>query len=339
MIVKSYEVQKKTSNLLNLGFFLLYGENFGLKKDIKNLFKNEFSKKDKSIETLTFYEDEILSNNDNFYNFIYSGSLFSSSKIIIINDGTDRITKIINDIYDKYPQNILLIVLSGVLEKKSRLRNFFESNHKAICIPCYSDNEKDLQIIAQRELRKNDISLSIETINLLVEKSNADRANLKNEIDKIKAYSLNRKKIGIEEIKSLINFSGEYKSDTLVNECLCGNISQYKKIISEIYITTINQIFLMRILSIKIQRLLKIKEQDTKDNNIDNLINFSKPAIFWKEKPLVKKQVLIWNLKDLKKMIHEINNTELLCKKNPNLSKIIFINFLSKICRKANSYS
>ena len=126
MIVKSYEVKKKTSNLLNLGFFLLYGENFGLKNDIKDLFKNEFGKKNKNIEMVTFYEDEILNSNDNFYNFIYSGSLFSNNKIIIINDGTDKITKIINDIYDKYPQNILLIVLSGILEKKSKLRIFFE---------------------------------------------------------------------------------------------------------------------------------------------------------------------------------------------------------------------
>ena len=47
-------------------------------------------------------------------------------------------------------------------------------------------------------------------------------------------------------------------------------------------------------------------------NNLENLINSSKPAIFWKEKPLVRKQLSIWNLNDLKKMIGDINNTELL---------------------------
>ena len=140
-------------------------------------------------------------------------------------------------------------------------------------------------------------------------------------------------------MRSLINFSGDYKNDTLVNECLCGNISQYKKIISELYINTINQIFLLRILSNKIHRLLKIKEQKNKSNNIDNIINTSKPTIFWKEKPLVKKQLSIWSLNDLQKIISDINNTELLCKKNPQISKIIFFNFFSEICKKASNFS
>ena len=176
-------------------------------------------------------------------------------------------------------------------------------------------------------------------MNLLIEKSNSDRNNLRNEIEKIKSYSLNKKSLELDEMKSLINFSGDYKSDILINECLCGNVSQYKKIISELYSSTINQILLLRILSNKVHRLLKIKEQENKSNNIDNLINISKPPIFWKEKPLVKKQLSIWKLDDLKKMINGINDAELQCKKNPQISNAIFLNFFSEICLKANNYS
>ena len=176
-------------------------------------------------------------------------------------------------------------------------------------------------------------------MNLLIEKSNSDRGNLKNEIEKIKSYSLNKKNLELSEIKSLINFSGDYKSDIFINECLCGNILQYKKIISELYLNAVNQIFLLRILGNKVQRLLNIKEQENKSNNLDNLINISKPAIFWKEKAFVKKQLSIWSLGDLKKIIDEINNTELLCKKNPQISKFIFFNFFASICKKANNYS
>jgi DNA polymerase-3 subunit delta len=219
------------------------------------------------------------------------------------------------------------------------LRNFFETREKTICIPCYLDSEKDLEVIAQSEFKKNNISLSREALNLLIEKSNSDRANLKNEIEKIKSYAINKKKLELNEIKYLINFAGDYKSDILVNECLCGNISQYKKIISELYINTVNQILLLRILSNKVQRLLNIKEQTNKSNNLDNLINVSKPPIFWKERPLVKKQLSIWSLVDLKKIINGINDTELLCKKKPQISKVIFFNFFLKICVKANNFS
>ena len=251
----------------------------------------------------------------------------------------DKILNKINNIFDKQPENTSLIIFSDILEKKSKLRNFFEKEKSTVCIPCYLDNARDLELILQSELKEDNIKLSREAINLLIEKSNSDRNNLRNEIEKIKSYSLNKKIIEIDELKSLINFSGDYKSDILINECLCGNIKEYKKIISELYLNTVNQVLLFRIMSNKIQRLLKMKEENSESNNIDSIINSTKPAIFWKEKPLVKKQLTIWSLADLKNIIININNTELMCKKNPQISKSIIFNFFSDICKKASSFS
>jgi len=339
MIIKSYEIKKNISNLIKNNFFLLYGENLGLKKDIKNFITNEVKQKNKDTEILSLYESEIINDEDIFFNLIYSGSLFSQKKIITIYETTDKLIDIIKDTHSKYSKDIYLIFFSNILDKKSKLRNFFEKEKQLICIPSYLDNEKDLATIAQLELKKNNIILSRESINLLIEKSNADRNNLRNEIEKISAYSLNKKKIEIDEIKLLINFSGDYKSDIFVNECLCGNIAQYKKIISELYVNTINQILLLRILSNKIHRLLKIKEQNNDQENLENLLNSCKPPIFWKEKPIIKKQLSLWKLNDLKKIIQDINNTEILCKKNPNISNSIFLNLFLEICKKASSFS
>ena len=338
MILKSYELQKNPSNFLKYNLFLLYGENDGLKKDIKKSIEIK-KKQDTNIELLSLYENDIINSEENFYNSIYSGSLFSNKKIIIINNGTDKILKQIKDIVDKYPENVFLIIFSGVLEKKSKLRNFFETNIKTLCVPCYLDSDKDLEIILRTELRKSNIMLQREAINLLIDRSNGDRNNLKNEIEKVKSYAINKKNLEINEIKSLTNFSGEYKVDNLINECLCGNILQYKKILSELYINTLNQIFLLRILSNKIQRLLSMKELGNNYNNLDSLLNASKPPIFWKEKTMVKKQLTIWSLNDLKTTMHEISNIEFLCKKNPQISKIIFFDFFTKLCKKANNYS
>ncbi len=339
MIIKSYEIKRNLKKISENNFYLLYGENIGLKKDIRENIIKIIKQKEDNVEVLSLYENEIISNDENFFNFIYSGSLFGNKKIITVFDTTDKLIKKLNDIYEKYPENVFLIIFSTILEKKSKLRIFFESEKKAICIPCYLDNERDLESIAQLELKKSNIALSREAINLLIEKSNSDRDNLRNQIEKIKSYALNKKKIELDEIRYLINFSGEYKSDIFVNECLSGNNSQYKKIMSELYTNTISQIMLLRILSNKVQRLLKIKENEAKSNNLDSLINLAKPPIFWKEKPIVKKQLSIWKKDDLKKIISEINNTELMCKKNPQISKVIFFNFFLGICTKANNYS
>ena len=339
MISKSYEVQKNLSSLLKNNFFLLYGENFGIKKEIKESITKKISQEESNLETISFYENDLLENEDNFYSTAYSGSLFGSTKIIIINNCSDKIFSQIESVCEKRPENLFLVLFSDILDKKSKLRNFFEKNKSTVCIACYLDNFKDLEIAAARKLNENNISLSREIINLLVQKSNNDRNNLFNEIEKIKSFSLNKKNLNIDDVKKLINFSGEHKPDALINECLTGNIQEYKKVLSEVYTSTINQIYFLRILNHKVQKLLKMKEVQKDFNNIDSLINSSKPPIFWKDKLIIKKQLSIWRCDDLQKIIYDIDNTEILCKKNPQLSNIIFFNFFDKICKKASNYS
>jgi len=339
MIAKSYEILKNTLSFSKYNLYLLYGENDGLKKDILESIKIIVIQKEKDTEIISLSESDALDNGEKFYNILFSGSLFSKKKIVIIKDTKGKIVNLIEEIKDKNIENITIIIFSNILDKKSALRNFFEKNSYTLTIPCYPDTEKDLEIIANNNFKKKNIIISRESINLLVEKSNYDRNNLRNEIEKIVSFCINKKKIDIDEIKSIINFSGEFKSDTLINECLCGNVRQYKKILSELYLTTLNQIFLFRILSKKIQRLLIIKESEPSGKGIESIMGSLKPPIFWKEKTIVKKQLSIWNLKSLKSIVYEMNSIELLCKKNPQLSKTIFFNFFSKICTKANSFS
>ena len=95
MITKSYEIEKNPTKFSNFNLFLLYGENFGLKKDIKESIKLEVTKKDGNPEFLNLYENEVVSDPENFYNSFFSGSLFSTKKIITIHNATDKILKII----------------------------------------------------------------------------------------------------------------------------------------------------------------------------------------------------------------------------------------------------
>ena len=79
MIIKSYEVKKNKTNFLKYNLFLLYGENFGLKNDISKFIKETLKENKSNIEIVSLYENEIIEDEENFYNLIYSESLFSSS--------------------------------------------------------------------------------------------------------------------------------------------------------------------------------------------------------------------------------------------------------------------
>ena len=139
MIIKSFEINKINLDLNNL--FLLYGKNNG--------FKNEFTKNiiKKKNNVFNYEEKDILDNKDNFIEDLLTKSLFDDQKIIIIKRSTDKILNIIEDVLSKKIKDIIILNADN-LEKKSKLRSFFEKDKELICIPFYPDNEQTLSKLA-----------------------------------------------------------------------------------------------------------------------------------------------------------------------------------------------
>ena len=337
MIIKSYEVKNKKLDLFNV--YLLYAENSGLKKDIIQtitLLKEKNNFKYKKIE---FDAEEILKNQNNFYNLIFSGSLFDEKKIIIVNRADDKLIEIIDDIASKKIEDTLIFFKADKLEKKSKIRNLFEKNKNLVCIACYQDNIFDLRKIIDNELKESNIKISSESISLLIERSIGDRNNLRNEIEKLKKYSINKKTISHDEIKQLSNMTENYQNDYIVNACLSGEKTKLKKVLDE-NIFLIEEFFLLfKTLSKKIHRLINIKKIYQNENNMDKVFLMIKPPIFWKEKDEVKKQINLWNEQKLNIIVKKMNEVELHCKKNHELAMNIILDFLSGICEEANNYS
>ena len=337
MIVKSYELSNKIVSLEKY-VYLFYGENKGLKDDLKNHTIN-FIKKNKEVEIINFNEDQLLKLNDSYYNAIQTGSLFSKTKIIIINFATNKSFDFLNFLLEKNINDVNLILISNILEKKSKLRQLGEKNTDIICVPCYYDTQKSLSIIMNNALRENKINISSESVNLLIENSGGDRHNLKNELGKIIAYAKNKKTVSFEEVKRLVNSQENLEIDEITTNCLCGNLTKFKKSLNFISFGNINHILLIKILSRKIEKLIQYQAAQRDYPSIDSLINNVKPPIFWKEKPNVKKQLEVWKDKNLNELIAEINIIEEKYKQHYDVSKIILNDFIVKLCKRANNYS
>ena len=320
MIYKTFELKKIPDNA---GFYLLYGKNEGLKTECVNqiLEKNDgkvFNYEEKQIK------DEI----ESFYENVLSGSLFESNKVIIINRASDKIFEIIQDLNNRNLINIKIIVNAGILETRSKLRSLFEKNEDLVCIPTYPDNNETLSKLTTIFFKKENIPISQQNINIIVDKCNGDRNNLNNELNKIKNYVLNKKKISAQEILRLINLTENFEVSELIDNCLAKNNNKIIKILSENNYSPEDCIIILRTFLSKTKRMLKLAIELEKNKDINKTINSAKPPIFWKDKEIVKVQLNKWKTKKIKELIKNINNVELEIKKNYNNSILIVTNFI-----------
>ena len=322
MIIKSFELNKLELN--NYKFYLFYGDNEGSKEEaIKKIFEQNY------LDKIYRYEEkEILDNIDNFFNSILTKSFFDNEKLVIINRATDKIRETIESLIEKNPEDIKIILNSKNLEKKSTLRKIFEKEKSIICVPFYEDNNQTLSSLALKFFQEKKINISQQNINLLIQRSKGDRMNLKNELNKIELFLLNKKKIEVSEILKLTNLAENFELTDLVDNALAKNKRRILTILNENNFVPEDCIIILRVYLSKLKRLLKIQEEITKFKDVDKAISLFKPPIFWKDKELVKQQIKILNYEKIKDLIKEISKLELNIKKEPLLSIKITINFL-----------
>jgi DNA polymerase-3 subunit delta len=323
MIIKSFELEKLISS--NLNIHLIYGNNEGIKQDI---ISNFYTKNFKG-EVLKYDEQDVLNNKDEFISSLLTESLFDTEKLIIISRGTDKLISLIDEVLEREKIGAKIIIKSSNLEKKSKLRNLFEKEKNVICTPVYEDDTRSLNLIINNFLTNYKLSLSQEIKNILIERSNGDRINLKNELSKLKNLSITKKKLSIEDILKLSNLSENYSVFELSDNYLAKNSKKVSNILNENNYSSEDCILILRTILNKSKRLLKIRNEVDNNKNIDQVISTIRPPIFWKEKEIVKKQAQSWSTNEVKDIIFKINDLEALVKKNAANSMLFVSNFIS----------
>lgn len=329
MIHKSYLIENNVS-LMKENIVLFYGENNGLQDD----FKKEIKLKNGDANFISFNQEDILKKEEFFFSEFLNISLFEEKKIFLINQANDKILEIIKKIETKI-DNQKIFIYANILDKRSKLRNYFETNSKFGIVACYKDTEINFKKIIQKKL-KDFKGLSEENINLIIDNCGLERFKLNNEINKIITY-FNNKILDNEKLKSLLNIKSEENFNILKDEVINGNKIRTNKLIAETVIEQDKNILYLNLIN---QRLLKIAEINkiAKSSSIETAINEIKPPIFWKEKNIITTQARKWNSNKINYILKKTYDLEIKLKSNSYVNQSILMKkLLLDICLSANA--
>jgi DNA polymerase III subunit delta len=318
MILKSYSVEQNIEILKNYKATLIYGENSGIKDDIKE----EIKKRNKKSEILTFFESDILKDTL-LYDQIANQSLFTQEKVIFIQNSSDKILEQISESLEREYKDVQIYVFAENLDKKSKLRSLFEKNKNLAIFACYEDTERTLITYINKELQDFK-GLTGEIVNLIISNSSQNRKIIKNELIKIKNYFLD-KKINKEKIEEILNIKNDKGFEEIRDKALIGEKDKINELLSSTTILNEDAFFYLNTLNYRIMRLHKIVKGSEENKDYEQMIDNLKPPVFWKDRPIILKQLKKWDLKKLEKTIVNIGKTEILMKKNSHLRNDIII--------------
>ena len=328
MIYKSFLLEQNINNLKD-NITLFYGENAGLKKDLQKKIKSNLPNSEKII----YFQDEILKKPDSFFNEIVNASLFEKEKIYFIYQTNDKILDLVKLLETK-DINKKIFLFAELLDKKSKLRSYFEKTKSLGIVACYNDNETILKKIIFTKLAKYE-GLSSENINAIIENSNLDRIKLNNELDKIQTY-FKDKKINRSQLLSLLNLNENDNFDSLRDAALSGKNIITNKLLNFTLIEDDKTIFYLNNINQRLNKLNEILLINSK--SIEQSVNEIKPPIFWKDKPTIVEQTKKWNLEKIQLVLKKTFDFEIKLKTNSTLDKnVILKKLIVEICNIANA--
>ena len=331
MIFKSYILEQSLESINNCKLFLFYGENQGLKKE----FKEKLKIQNKNQETLNLFQDEIIKNKNILVNEVNNKSLFNEKKVIFVNQTNDKILDIIDEIIENI-EDERIFLFSDILDKKSKLRSYFEKSKSCGTAACYQDNEITIRKIIMKKL--NDYQgLTSQIINLIIQNTVLDRNKVNNEIDKI-ISCFKDKKIDLKKIDLLLNIRINDDFNLLKDQALNGNKINTNRLLADTVFEVENNIYYLNSINQRINRLNEIQNMKQENSNIESLVSSLKPAVFWKDKTMLIEQSKKWNKNKIQTALKKTYNAEIEIKSNSSIRKDLLIkNLIIDLCTTASS--
>ena len=256
-------------------------------------------------------------------------------KIIFINQVNEKILDTLDEFMESI-QEERIFLFGDNLDKKSKLRNYFEKSKSCGISPCYKDNEITIKKIISKRL-KDFQGMTSQIINFITQNTGLDRNKLNNEIDKI-ISCFSDKKVDIKKIDSLLNNRTNDDFNLLKDEALKGNKINTNRLLAETVFEIENNIYNLNSINQRINRLNEIQNMKQGNLNIDSIISNLKPPVFWKDKAMLLEQSKKWNKNKIKKALKRTYNTEIEMKSNSSIRKDLLIkNLIIDLCVTANS--
>lgn len=333
MILKSYIVEQNIGLLRKNKVNLLYGENDGIKDDIKTEIKNEKGE----AEIINLFQEEILKNNKVLFDHIQNLSLFSLKKIIFIHEVTDKLYEDICELTENKLENIEVYIYAGALDKRSKLRSYFEKEKNIAIVACYQDNERTLSNYIRNKL-KGLTGLTQEITNIIIYNSNLNRKSIKSEISKIKVF-FGGNKIEKEKVLQLLNVTLNKEFGQIRDAALLGDKIKVNRLMGEIEFTNEDIYSYLNQIAARLNNLNEIQNLNQNINNLETAVDSLSPKVFWKDKPIYINQLKNWDKKKLEETLLRIGQLELFMKKNSNIRNDVLIkDLIVGLCVQATNH-
>ena len=152
-------------------------------------------------------------------------SMFGGDRLVWVKDaGNERgLVEAVKTVSKAPLEGVTLIIEADDLKPSSGLRSTCESADTIMALPCYSDDAKAVDVLIDRELAKENLTIALDARTLLKASLGGDRLATRGELEKLALYCRGQNQVSKDDVIAAIGDVSENSADELVDAMLGGD--------------------------------------------------------------------------------------------------------------------
>jgi len=332
VILRNKQAENFVTNPTNDTYgILLHGQDEGLISQRTNSLLNFYVKNKNDPFSLIRLNNKLLNDEEDLLeNELNTFGLMGDRKVILIEASSDLNSKQVDVIKSSNGEN-LVIIKCGELKPSSKLKMLCDKDQNFISIPCYQITPNDISSILNNLLSKKNLSMDKDTKQLIINSLGRNYLESLTEMNKILDPLAEGEHVSRDHVEKLLVTSENIIINDLVDNVFERKTQKISTLLNSV-LQTIGSPQILVIINNHLIRLLELLNEKTYGNlSNKEIIENSKPPIFFKRHASFLTQLNLWSIDQIKKSLEFTSDAIIASRNNAELSDEITERVLLKI--------
>ncbi|CAO3415549.1 DNA polymerase III subunit delta [Azospirillum doebereinerae] len=243
-------------------------------------------------------------------------SFTGGRRLIRVRDAEDNATAAFAAFLDNVPPgDSLVVVESGDLSARSKLRLLFEGEDAAAAIPCYVEEEASLGRVIADILHGHGLTADPDALTFLAGNLVGDRMVARGEVEKLALYMGGTKRVTLEDAQACVGDSAALSMDEPVWAAAEGDFATLDRSLARLFAEGTSPVPILRGAQRHFQRLHLIGAQVAAGKSAEAAIESIRPPVFFKLKSRLVGQARRWSPNLVRQALERLVDAEADCKR------------------------
>lgn len=247
-----------------------------------------------------FTESELLLDQARLADEAAALTLTGDRRVVRIRDATDSMTAIVEMHLTKGVGEALIVLRSGDLGPRSKLRRLFEKSQRAAALACYADDDEMLDKIIRDYFSQQNKTIAPETVSYLVANLGVDRAVSRTELAKLAVYVGDEPGVSLGDAMNCIGDSSAFSLEALAFAIGDGDHVAVNRTYARCLEEGTGEIAVIRVIQRHLMRLQLVLAEVAKSGDTARAMQSLRPPVFFKFEERFRQQVRGWRSVDVR---------------------------------------